>query len=70
MDLFDLLSFSVFKKLVMGHAILTKRDCMATADRAFVMFVKEFQCNQQPRPLQNGLIHHSPKINYIFKISQ
>ena len=35
-----------------------KHNCMATADRAVVVFVKEFQWYQRPGPLQNGLIHH------------
>ena len=42
-------------------------NCMATADRAVVVFVKEFQWDQRPQPLQNGLIHHSPKIYFVFK---
>ena len=33
---------------------------MATADRAVVVFVKEFQWDQRPQPLQNGLIRHLP----------
>ena len=39
---------------------------MATADRAVVVFVKEFQWDQRPQPLQNGLIHHSTKIYLVF----
>ena len=31
---------------------------IATADRAVVVLVKEFQWDQRPQPLQNGLIHH------------
>ena len=42
-------------------------NCMATADRAVVVFVKEFQWDQRPRPLQNGLIHHSLKNTLAFK---
>ena len=40
---------------------------MATADRAVVVFVKEFQWDQRPKPLQNGLINHSHQINLVFK---
>ena len=42
-------------------------NCMATADRAVVVFVKEFQWNQRPQPHQNGLILHKPKINLAFR---
>ena len=30
------------------------------------MFVKLFQWYQRPRPLQNGLIRHKPKLNLVF----
>ena len=40
---------------------------MATADRAVMVFVKEFQWDQRPQQLQNGLIHYSTKINSVFK---
>ena len=33
-------------------------NCIATADRAVVVLVKEFQWDQRPRPIQKGLIHH------------
>ena len=39
---------------------------MATADRAVVVFVKEFQWDQRRQPLQNGWIHHKLKINLTF----
>ena len=41
-------------------------NCMATTDRAVVVFVKELQWDQKPQPLQDGLIHHSPQIYYVF----
>ena len=40
---------------------------MATADRAVVVFVKEFQWDQRPQQLQNGLIHQLPKSYLVFK---
>ena len=39
---------------------------MATVNRAVVVVVKDFQRDQWPQPLQNGLIHHSPKIYLVF----
>ena len=44
-----------------------KHNCMAPADREVVVFDKEFQWDQRPQPLQNGLIHHSTKKFYVFK---
>ena len=42
-------------------------NCMATADRAVVVFFKEFQWDQRYHPLQFGLIHHSHTINFVLK---
>ena len=42
----------IYSSLIMAH------NCKATADRAVVVFVKEFQRDQRPQPLQNSLIHH------------
>ena len=39
---------------------------MATAYRAIVVFVKEFQWKQIPQPTKNNLIHHSTKIYLVF----
>ena len=33
---------------------------MGTAGKAVMVFVKEFQWDQRPQLLQNGLIHHQP----------
>ena len=43
---------------------------MATALRAVVVIVKEFQWDQRPGPLQNGLIYNSTEINLEFLKSQ
>ena len=40
---------------------------MSTADRVVVVSIQEFQQDQRPQPLQNGLIHHYPKINFLKK---
>ena len=40
---------------------------MATADWAVVVFVKEFQWDQIPQPLQNHLSHHSTKISFFYQ---
>ena len=39
---------------------------MATADRAVLVFVKEFQWDPRPQPLQNSLTHHSNKLYFFF----
>ena len=56
---FDL--FYVILLIVLECASPTTVWCLATADRAAVLFVKEFQWDQSPQPLQNGLFHYSQK---------
>ena len=40
---------------VQYEIVLFSHNCIATADRAVVVLVKEFQWDQRPQPLQNGL---------------
>ena len=48
--------------------VATEHNCMATAGRGIVVFVKVFKKDQMPRTLQNGLIRHEPKIIFfLFK---
>ena len=48
------------QQVTTGRFQMTERthNCMVTADRAVSVILKEFQWDQRPRPLQNGLIHH------------
>ena len=42
--------------------LITYHNCMAKADRAVVVFVKELQWDEGPQPLQNNSIHLNQKL--------
>jgi hypothetical protein len=48
--------------ILIGHeSHLETHYGMAKANKAVMVFFKEFQWDQRPRPLQNGLIPNHPK---------
>ena len=44
-----------------------QHNCMASPNRAVMVFVKEIQWIQRPWPLQNGKINHKPKKQFLRK---
>ena len=63
----SIMAVFMFQTLALMGLLNAVHNCMATADREVVVFVKELQRDQRPQPPQNSLIHHSPKIDLAFQ---